>query len=158
VLAGGAFLAARGAAEAQGDGVAAQGYSPDNEEREFLDLINRYRRKHGAKPLRLQDQLGEAAEHHSRDMAEKNYFKHKLSNGDSPEENIRRFGYRNYDAVGENIAAGYETAKAVMKAWKHSGGHARNMRSKVFTEIGIGRAFDKRSRYGWYWTTTFGSQ
>jgi uncharacterized protein YkwD len=133
-------------------------YSPDREERAFLDLINNYRRKKGVGKLSLQNQLGAAAEHHSEDMANKNYFSHKLSNGDSPEKNIERFGYTNWSYVGENIAAGYETAKAVMKAWKSSPEHDRNMRNKNFTEIGIGRAYDKRSKYGWYWTTTFGSR
>jgi uncharacterized protein YkwD len=30
------------------------------------------------------------------------------------------------------------------------------MRNKDFKDIGIGRAYDKNSKYGWYWTTTFG--
>ena len=140
------------------ESVAAGGYSPDKQERAFLDLINAYRRKNGAGKLTLQNQLGQAADHHSEDMASKNYFSHKLSNGDSPEENIERFGYTNWSSIGENIAAGQETAKAVMKAWKSSREHDRNMRNKNFTEIGIGRAYDRRSKYGWYWTTTFGSR
>jgi len=136
----------------------ARGYSPDREERAFLDLINTYRRKNGARSLSLQDQLGAAAEHHSQDMAKKNYFSHKLSNGDSAEENIERFGYTNWSYIGENIAAGQETAKAVMDAWKSSPEHDRNMRNRHFTDIGIGRAYNKNSKYGWYWTTTFGSR
>ena len=75
-----------------------------------------------------------------------------------PENNIEHFGYTNWSFVGENIAAGQETAKAVMDAWKSSPEHDRNMRNKNFTEIGIGRAYDKSSKYGWYWTTTFGSR
>ena len=134
------------------------GYSPDGEERAFLDLINAYRRQHGAGNLSLQDQLGAAANHHSQDMANKNYFSHKLSNGDSAEQNIQRFGYTNWSYVGENIAAGHETAKAVMDAWKSSPDHDRGMRNQNFTEIGIGRAYNKSSKYGWYWTTTFGSR
>jgi uncharacterized protein YkwD len=134
------------------------GYSPDGEERAFLDLINDYRRKNGAGDLSLQDQLGAAAEHHSQDMANKNYFSHQLSNGDSAEQNIEHFGYTDWSFIGENIAAGYETANAVMEAWKSSPDHDRGMRDKNFTEIGIGRAYDKDSKYGWYWTTTFGSR
>ncbi|MDQ2652693.1 MAG: CAP domain-containing protein [Chloroflexota bacterium] len=133
-------------------------YSPDSEERAFLDLINDYRRAQGAGALTLNDKLGAAADYHSRDMAKRNYFKHTLKNGDTAEQNIRRFGYTNYAAVGENIAAGYETANDVMKAWKSSPGHDRNMRSGLFTEIGIGRAHSKGSKYGWYWTTTFGDR
>lgn len=133
-------------------------YSPDSEERAFLDLINDYRRSNGVGTLSLNNNLGTAAEYHSRDMAEKNYFKHTLKNGDTADENIRRFGYTNYVVVGENIAAGFETANDAMKAWKSSAGHDRNMRSKSFTEIGIGRAYSKGSKYGWYWTTTFGDR
>ena len=134
------------------------GYSPDSEERAFLDLINDYRHSQGVGALTLNDNLGAAAKHHSRDMAKRDYFNHTLKNGDSAEQNIRRFGYTNYVAVGENIAAGYETANDVMKAWKSSPGHERNMRSSRFTEIGIGRAHSKGSKYGWYWTTTFGDR
>jgi uncharacterized protein YkwD len=32
------------------------------------------------------------------------------------------------------------------------------MLSTDFTEIGIGRAHGKKSKYGWYWTTTFGKR
>jgi uncharacterized protein YkwD len=142
----------------KGHGGGNGGYSPDKEERAFLDLINDYRRRNGAGNLSLQDQLGAAAEHHSQDMAKKNYFSHKLANGDSAEENIARFGYRDWDHVGENIAAGFETAEDVMAAWKKSAEHDKNMRSKDFDEIGIGRAYAKSAKYGWYWTTTFGSR
>ncbi|MCC7022447.1 MAG: CAP domain-containing protein [Thermomicrobiales bacterium] len=134
------------------------GYSPDGEERAFLDLINDYRRKNGVGQLSLNDKLGAAAKHHSRDMAKKNYFSHKLANGDSAEQNIRRFGYTNYRFVGENIFAGDKSASKAMAAWKKSRDHNRNMLSKDFDEIGIGRAHGKKSKYGWYWTTTFGKR
>ena len=142
--------------KANGSGNGGGSYSPDGEERTFLDLINDYRRKNGAGELRLQDQLGAAAEHHSRDMAKKDYLKHTLANGDSPEENIERFGYTGWNRIGENIAGGFETANKVMEGWQESPDHDKNMRNKEFTEIGIGRAYAKGSKYGWYWTTTFG--
>jgi len=91
-------------------------------------------------------------------MAGKNYFSHKLSNGDSVEENIRRHGYTNYSTVGENIAAGNASASKTFDQWKTSPDHDKNMRGNDFAEIGIGRAYKKDSNYGWYWTTTFGSR
>jgi hypothetical protein len=133
-------------------------YSPDDQERAFLEMINAYRGQIGAGALVLQDQLGEAAKFHSEDMAQKNYFSHDLPNGNSAEKNIETFGYTNWRFVGENIAAGFEGANAAMDAWKSSPEHDRNMRNANFTEIGIGRAFNGSSRYGWYWTTTFGSR
>lgn len=133
-------------------------YSPDGEERAFLDLINRYRRDKGLSTLSLNDQLGAAAEYHSQDMAKKDYFKHTLANGDSPEENIAAHGYSNYRFVGENIAAGFASADDAFAAWKGSPEHDKNMLSKNFAEIGIGRAASNTGKYDWYWTTTFGSR
>jgi uncharacterized protein YkwD len=144
-----------------GDGGGGGGsYSPDSEERAFLDLINDYRNQKGVGALSLQDQLGAASEFHSQDMAQKNYFNHRLSNGDSPEQNMERFGYTNWTHTGENIAAGtnYDTAREVMKAWQDSPEHNKNMLNGAFKEIGIGRAFDANSKYGWYWTTDFGTR
>jgi uncharacterized protein YkwD len=143
-----------------GGGTGGGGYSPDGEERAFLDLINNYRSQKGVGALTLQNQLGAAAEFHSQDMARKNYFDHRLSNGDSPEQNMERFGYTNWTRTGENIAAGtdYDSARVVMKAWQDSPEHNKNMLNGAFKEIGIGRAFDGNSKYGWYWTTDFGSR
>ncbi|MGH2614453.1 MAG: CAP domain-containing protein [Thermomicrobiales bacterium] len=136
----------------KGKGGGGGGYSPDGEERAFLDLINDYRRKNSAGNLSLQNNLGAAAEAHSRDMAKRNYFRH------ASQKNFERHGYKNWKAIGENIAAGQETAKQVFEDWKKSRDHDKNMRSKNFTEIGIGRAHSKKSKYGWYWTTTFGDR
>ena len=135
-----------------------EGYAPDAEERAMLDVINDYRRQNGVGALTLNDQLGAAARHHSRDMAKKNYVSHTLSNGDSPEENIKRFGYHGYTYWGENIAAGQETADKTFQMWEASAEHAKNMRSSHFQEIGIGRAYKQKSKYKWYWTTTFGGR
>jgi uncharacterized protein YkwD len=128
------------------------GYAADGEEQVFLNLINSYRAQNGAGALALQSQLGAAADHHSQDMANKNYFAH------SALESVKNFGYTNWLFIGENIYAGSESASSAMDAWKNSAGHNKNMLDGKFTEIGIGRAYSKDSKYGWYWTTTFGSR
>ena len=52
-----------------------------------------------------------------------------------------------YTSAGENIAAGYTTAKSVFKAWKESDqkyagqGHRRNMLNANVTAIGIGHVY-----------------
>ncbi|HLL49125.1 MAG TPA: CAP domain-containing protein, partial [Thermomicrobiales bacterium] len=128
------------------------GYAADGEERAFLNLINDYRSRNGLAGLALQDQLGAAADHHSQDMAQKNYFAH------CELESVKNFGYTNWLFIGENIYAGSESASSAMDAWKNSAGHNKNMLDGKFTEIGIGRAYNQNSKYGWYWTTTFGSR
>jgi uncharacterized protein YkwD len=128
------------------------GYAPDAEELAFLDLINDYRRQHGVSPLALQHQLGAAAAHHSRAMARQNFYRH------SPLENVADFGYKHWHVIGENICAGHASASRAMDAWKNSPGHNKNMLNPNFTAIGIGRAYHRKSKYDWYWTTTFGDR
>ena len=132
-------------------------YQADSVECDALRQINAFRKKQGKPALALSATLGDAANHHSEDMAAKNYFSHTLEGGASWEKNIRDFGYRG-DPVGENIAAGQKTAAEVVKAWRTSKGHRKNMLDGDFRAIGIARAYDRDSKYGWYWTTTFGGE
>ena len=135
--------------------VAQSGYAPDAEESAFLGLINDYRAQNGLGALSLNDALGAAAEYHSYDMATNNYFGHTLFDGTDAGQNIRNFGYTG-STWSENIAAGYAGAQDNLIAWQNSAGHNANMLDPAFDEIGIGRAYDQNSTYGWYWTTTFG--
>ncbi|MFT4038557.1 MAG: CAP domain-containing protein [Thermomicrobiales bacterium] len=131
------------------------GYSPDDQELAFLDLINNYRASLGIGPLSLNYALGAAADYHSYDMAINNYFDHYGFDGTDPGTNMRNFGYTG-GATGENIAAGMASAADVMVAWQGSPEHDAGMRNPNFTEIGIGRVYNENSHYGWYWTTDFG--
>lgn len=133
---------------------AAQAY--DNQELAFLNLINNYRQQNGLPPLALSTSLTNAAEGHSYDMAVHNYFSHTGSDGSSPWDRIRAAGYTYNTYLGENIAAGFDTAQSVFDAWRNSPGHNANMLNANFRAIGIGRYYSAGSYYGWYWTTDFG--
>ncbi len=135
----------------------AAGYNPDQQECAMLDDINGFRKQHGKKPLVLLETLGAAAEHHSVDMAQKNYFSHNLKGGPSWSDNIRQHNYKG-SPIGENIAAGYATAAPTFDQWENSAGHRQNMLDNRFKAIGIGRASNQSSTYDWYWTTTFGGE
>jgi hypothetical protein len=63
-------------------------------------------------------------------------------------------GY-SWSGWGENIAAGLDTAEAVMDAWMQSPGHAANILSAGYSQIGIGVAVG--GTYGIYWVEDFGS-
>jgi uncharacterized protein YkwD len=134
----------------------AAGYCADAEERAFLTLINNYRAQNGRAPLRLTKTLAAAADHHSADMASKNYFSHTLSGGVTWSQNIANHGYTYSTYTAENIAAGSATASQTFTQWKNSSGHRANMLNANFKAIGIGRAYGAASTYKWYWTTTFG--
>jgi uncharacterized protein YkwD len=129
-----------------------RGYAPDGEELAFLALINDYRGQHGVGALTLQNHLGAAADHHARDMAQRNYYEHSALGS------LKTFGYTNWRYFGEIICAGYASASSAMDAWKSSADHNKMMLDANYTEIGIGRAYNQNSDYDWYWTTSFGSR
>jgi uncharacterized protein YkwD/uncharacterized protein YraI len=129
----------------------------DSEEVNFLALINDYRASSGLRPLSVSASLSSAAAYHSIDMAENGYLDHALADGTTVAQNMANFGY-NGGTNGENIAAGTQTAAEAMQIWQGSAAHNANMLSSNFGAIGIGRAYDAASPYGWYWTTDFGDE
>lgn len=127
----------------------------DSEEIAFLALINDYRAASGLRPLSISASLSSAAAYHSVDMAANGYLAHTLLDGTTVEQNMANFGYEG-STHGENIAAGTQTAAEAMQTWQGSAEHNANMLNASFGAIGIGRASDPNSQYGWYWTTIFG--
>jgi uncharacterized protein YkwD len=128
------------------------------EEAAFLALINDYRQARGLAPLSLNPNLTAAAAWQSQDMARNGYFSHTDSLGRDPFQRMADFGYTATTWKGENLAAGYQTAAQVMAGWQGSAGHNANMLNANFRVIGIGRAYQAGSPYGYYWTTTFGGE
>lgn len=152
-----AALAAPGRGEDRAAAAAFQnaGYCADAEEQAFLDLLNAYRAQNGLAPVRLSPTLTAAAESHSAEMANNGYFDHTMLGGVSVGENLENHGYP--DATyGENIAAGQGSADGVFSQWRNSAGHNANMLSANFDAVGVARAYDPNSGYGWYWTTIYG--
>ncbi len=130
----------------------------DPEERAFFGLVNAYRQQNGVAAFQgVSISLTRAAQFHSDDMAQEDVFSHTLSDGTTWSQNLTHFGYTGGTRA-ENIAAGNATAEATFTQWKNSAGHNANMLNGDYRVIGIGRAHDAASTYGWYWTTTFGGQ
>jgi uncharacterized protein YkwD len=128
----------------------------DAEERAFLVAINQHRAQNGLPPLQVSVALSNAADHHSKEMADNDYFSHTLLNGVAWSQNICDFGYCYNTSTAENIAAGNGGGEPTFTQWKNSSGHNANMLGTHFKVIGIGRAYHANSTYKWYWTTTFG--
>jgi uncharacterized protein YkwD len=106
-------------------------------------------------PVAVNTELRTAARCHSLDMAVQGYFSHTSQDGRSPWDRIDDAGYTG-SATGENIAAGYATAAAVVEGWMTSTGHCNNIMNGGSNETGVGYAFQAGSPYGRYWTQTFG--
>jgi uncharacterized protein YkwD/uncharacterized protein YraI len=132
-----------------------QNYCIEEEELDFLALINDYRTQNGLSPLQISQTLGAAAATHSDHMAATSYFDHTMSDGTSVVQNIRNHGYTG-ETYGENIAAGTESADYAFSTFQGSAAHNQNMLQASYQSIGIARAYDAASGYGWYWTTIFG--
>ena len=107
-----------------------------------------------AAPLKLSAVLNRAALVHSQDMANKDFFEHRGSDGSKVGDRATRVGY-NWRTVGENIAIGSQTAEAVVQGWIKSPGHCANIMSPGFTEMGIAYVADANSEAGIYWTQVF---
>jgi uncharacterized protein YkwD len=125
--------------------------APPSPADEVLRLVNEARAnaKPACAPLRADDRLTVAAQAHSDDMAARDYFSHTSPEGDDFVDRAKAAGYAN--PGGENIAAGYPSAAAVMDGWMSSPEHAANITECAFTAIGVGVNSD-----GWYWTQVFG--
>src|SRR5438093_9839540 len=65
-------------------------------------------------------------------------------------------GFPSTGTWGENIAAAYADADAVMQAWMNSPGHRSNILNPSFTHIGIGAANVPGSQWKNYWVQDFG--
>lgn len=129
---------------------------------EFLKRVNKVRSsgcKCGktsmppVKPLTWNKMLEAAALKHARDMERRKYFAHTSPSGKTIRNRVEDAGYifsgmRTF-AVGENIAAGQASIEDVMKSWKRSEGHCKNIMNKDFKEIGAAE-----SRL--YWVQDFG--
>src|ERR1700760_2058099 len=110
-----------------------------------LCLVNRERLSHGLAALKPNEQLQQAAQGHSQDMAAGDYFEHDGRGGSTPVSRMREAGYifssRIGYAVGENIAwatLGLSTPQAIVAGWMSDVGHRANILDVKFVETGIG--------------------
>lgn len=120
-------------------------------ENEVVDLVNEHRAKAGCDPIVVDARLEKAAEEHSTDMAERNYFGHTTPEGLTFRDRIQSAGYANPQTA-ENIARGQRDAKQVMDSWMDSPGHRANILNCDLTRVGMG--LDEN---GMYWTQDFGT-
>ncbi len=130
----------------------------DSEEARLLDLINQYRAANGLGALSLDDSLNSSARWMAEDMARNGYLSHTDSLGRDPVSRMAAFGYGYNTWKGENLAAGMATAQEAFDHWKQSPAHDANLLNPHFTVIGIGRAYNQNTTFGWYWANDFGGQ
>lgn len=114
---------------------------PEPISRQVLSESNSYRALNGLAPLSLDSRLSAVAQAKAEDMAENGYFSHTSSVYGTPSQMLRSFGV-SYGYMGENIAKGYDSPYAVVKAWMSSTGHRANILGVSFNKMGVGYSAD----------------
>ena len=115
-------------------------------------FTNAFRVYHGKKALQWSEKAAKAAQLHSQDMANQNYFAHNSLDGRTPEERMRSqgIGYRS-----ENIIAGYYTGFDAYNGWVNSSGHRNNILNNSVVYLGVGGGYQSGSDYRVYFTQDF---
>ena len=136
------------------------------DKKSLLELVNAIR-KNGCNcgdkympavaPVSWNNKLEHAAQQHSIDMAENDFFSHQGSDGSSAGDRISEQGYK-WISWGENIY--YESnfspdapASNAFNAWLNSPAHCKNMMNPDFTEMGASKSITKDAMA--YWTQDF---
>lgn len=110
-----------------------------------------------APALAWNEVLAQAALAHSSDMAAQRYFNHQGKDGRAVSDRATQAGYR-WRLIGENIAAGQDSADEVVAGWLDSPGHCVNIMNPRFTQMGSAFAISGNAASGRvYWTQVLGT-
>lgn len=122
--------------------------SPD--EQTFLDLINQYRQQQNLAPLAIDNQLEQAAQWMSNDMAANNYFGHTDSKGRNYSQRLAAF---NFTAQPQNeVIIAVQSPESAFDTWKNSPDNNLIMLDPKYQVVGIGFASNLNTKYQYYWT------
>jgi uncharacterized protein YkwD len=119
-------------------------------------VVNAYRAEKGLKPLKLNTELTNAAKAHSRDLAKWDRISHFGSDGSNPWDRVKRVGY-NAKLAAENVGTGQITFEEVMKGWKDSPGHNKNLLLADAEHMGIALVHEPKTEFKTFWTLVIGS-
>jgi uncharacterized protein YkwD len=106
-------------------------------------MVNRFRRRHGLAPLRVDVSLAHAADRHARDMVERHYFSHTTPSGRSFVSWVARSGYLRRASgwcLGEVLAwdsAPRTTPAVIVHAWMASPPHRAILLEPAYRQLGI---------------------
>lgn len=106
-------------------------------EQQIFDISNIMRKRFDVPALKWDEATSNVAYLHSYDMADEQYFSHVSKTKGDLSDRLEA-GNVTYRAAGENIAANYVDAIAVMEGWLNSKGHRDALLNEEFTYLGVG--------------------
>lgn len=109
----------------------------EGSQKQIYDISNVMRARYNLEPLEWDQQVSEVALAHSIDMFETEDFSHTSEKYGELADRLDA-GEVFYQIAGENIAANYADAPAVMEGWLNSKGHRETLLNESFTHIGVG--------------------
>jgi uncharacterized protein YkwD len=111
----------------------------------ILCLVNQERVRNNELPLQIDARLAHAAQSHSNDMIERDYFAHVAPDGETPFDRVKASGYIPNSqvgyTVGENLAWGtlyLATPSSIEAAWVASPEHLANILDADYRDTAIG--------------------
>jgi len=116
-------------------------------EQQIFDLTNTIRKMYDKNILQWEESTHEVAFMHSKDMSQNNYFSHHDLEGKGLKDRLWNQNII-YSLAGENIAAEYTDAPAVITGWLNSEGHREALLNEDYTHLGVGV-------YRYYYTQNF---
>ena len=135
--------------------------SLDGRERAIVRAINRQRAKNGLASLRSSRRLARAADYHSWEMLDADYFAHESRDGGPFDQRVRRFASNR--SLAETLAmvsgCGRNAAGRIVGMWMSSPPHRAILLSSSYRRIGIGkRAGELNGSRACLITADFGSR
>lgn len=118
-------------------------------ERAVIRRVNYVRAQHGLAAVRFSRGLSRAADAHTRDMLQRDFFAHESSDGTSFDRRVHRFV--DARAVGETLAAVEQrrgVAALVVKLWMESPPHRAVVLAPQFRRIGVARRWGELDGIG----------
>ncbi len=113
----------------------------DGKERAIVRSINHQRARYGLAKLHTSARLARAADFHSWEMLDADYFAHESRDGGGFADRVRR--YARHQALGETLAmlggCGRHSARQVVRMWMNSPGHRAVLLSSSYRRVGIGK-------------------
>jgi uncharacterized protein YkwD len=113
----------------------------DAKERAIVRAINRQRARHDLAKVKSSRRLARAADFHSWEMLDADFFAHESRDGSPFHVRVRR--YVSYRMIGETLAmvggCGKGSARRIVRMWMDSPGHRAILLSSSFRRIGLGK-------------------
>jgi uncharacterized protein YkwD len=121
---------------------------------DLLNQVNAFRAANGRGPVKTCPNLDTSAQSFANDMAARGYFSHTSPEGSTYVTRNEAAGYTGWNALGENIAAGYASVAAVMAGWTTSPDHRANLLGG-YADVGFGLAYAANGLP--FWVNEFGN-